>query len=152
MTNFYVFYLLSFIYRLSCRSLNWDWTLSCCGVLDHSWSCEPLHIPDPIDMHVVYCMQVCVPTLKTECVNDQVKDGLKLYQEEACYTVGFHHVLWCFSSGRYVLELDRYVKRSRAATAYCCIPSLVSMISFQSQKTNTQPLFNSKYPPMILLL
>jgi len=28
-----------------------------------------------------------VPTLKTECVNDQVKDGLKLYQEEACYIV-----------------------------------------------------------------
>jgi len=28
-----------------------------------------------------------VPTLKTDCVSDQVKDGLKLYQEDSCYTV-----------------------------------------------------------------
>ncbi len=101
-----------------------DWTLGCCRVLNYSQRCynNSTHIPKAsIYIHVVYCMQVCVPTLKTECVNDQVKDGLKLYQEEACYTVSYHYVLWRFSSGRYVLELelDRYmILRSRAATSY----------------------------------
>ncbi len=96
MTNFYVFYLLSFIYRLSDSAVSEDAGIEPCWAVAESQSQSELIITtnhSSIDIHVVYCMQVCVPTLKTECVNDQVKDGLKLYQEEACYTVGYYHIL-----------------------------------------------------------